>query len=60
MQTDPRQREIHWLDEEGRVACNLRDKEAAHRAQVEGNTTEILSDVTCRNCLGVLRERQQK
>lgn len=32
------------------VACNPRDREAAHRAEVEGIATEDPSAVTCRRC----------
>jgi hypothetical protein len=42
MSKDKRQkRELHALDENGMVMCNPRDKEAAHRAEVEGITTQI-------------------
>jgi hypothetical protein len=29
-------RDVHALDEEGMVLCNPRDREAAHRAEMEG------------------------
>ena len=48
---------MHWLNEEGMVACNPRDREAAHRAQVEGIATERRQAVTCRKCLSV-KQRQ--
>lgn len=49
-----RKRERHALDEEGMVCCNPRDREAAHRAQVEGIATEESSEVTCPKCLELL------
>ena len=33
-------RDLHFLNGEGMIACNPRDREAAHRAQVEGIATE--------------------
>ena len=44
-------RDLHALDENGMVMCNPRDKEAAHRAQVEGIATDDHSKVTCKKCL---------
>ena len=46
------------------VLCNPRDKEAAHRAEMEGIATEDDSAVTCRKCLNLLhriskRERER-
>jgi len=43
-------REMHGLDAEGRVACNPRDREAAHRARHEGIATEDFAAVTCGKC----------
>jgi hypothetical protein len=49
---DKRQkRDLHALDKDGMVLCNSRDKEAAHRAEVEGIATENWEAVTCRKCL---------
>lgn len=48
-------RDLHFLDAEGRVACNPRDREAAHRAEVEGIATETRSAVTCKKCLEAMR-----
>jgi hypothetical protein len=39
------------------VACNPRDREAAHRAQVEGVATENPQAVTCRKCWVVIRNK---
>ncbi len=36
------------------VLCNPRDKEAAHRAEMEGIATDDPNAVTCRNCLSLL------
>jgi hypothetical protein len=48
--TDRRQkRDLHAVDENGMVVCNPRDKEAAHRADVEGIATANRAAVTCRS-----------
>jgi hypothetical protein len=47
-------RDLHALNEDGMVLCNPRDKEAAHRAEMEGIATEDHTAVTCRNCLDLL------
>jgi len=48
---DPRaKRDLHHLDDDGMVACNPRDKEAAHRAEVEAIATRDWSAVTCAKC----------
>ena len=65
---DKRQkRDLHALDEDGMVLCNSRDKEAAHRAEVEGIATENWEAVTCRKCLlliykhnEALKERKER
>lgn len=55
MPGDRRQkRDLHALDENGMVLCNPRDREAAHRAEVEGIATADLPAVTCRKCLELL------
>ena len=46
----PRKRDLHFLNEDGMVACNPRDKEAAHRAEVEGIATDEIASVTCKKC----------
>jgi hypothetical protein len=47
-------RDVHALYEEGMVLCNPRDREAAHRAEMEGIATEDRSAVTCGKCLELL------
>jgi hypothetical protein len=47
-------RDLHALNGDGMVLCNPRDKEAAHRAQMEGIATEDAAAVTCRKCLQLL------
>ena len=47
-------RDLHALDEDGMVACNPRDREAAHRAEVEGIATADHAAVTCKKCLAIL------
>lgn len=60
MPRDKRQkRDVHALDEHGMVLCNSRDKEAAHRAQVEGIATDDPAAVTCRKCLTLLHKREK-
>ena len=57
MPRDKRQkRDLHALDDDGMVLCNPRDKEAAHRAQMEGIATEDRKAVTCRKCLSLLHK----
>lgn len=47
-------RDRHALDENGMVLCNPRDREAAHRAEMEGIATEDTRAVTCRKCLRLI------
>jgi len=47
-------RDLHALNEDGMVLCNPRDKEAAHRAEMEGIATTNRTEVTCRKCLSLL------
>jgi hypothetical protein len=54
MRDDREKRDLHALDQDGMVACNNRDREAAHRAQVEGIATEDLDSVTCLKCKALL------
>jgi hypothetical protein len=56
MGRDPRtRRDLHALDDDGMVLCNPRDREAAHRAEVEGIATTDRAAVTCKKCLALLR-----
>ncbi len=48
-------RDLHFLNEHGMIACNPRDREAAHRAEVEGIATENLEAVTCKKCWAAIR-----
>jgi hypothetical protein len=60
MSRDTRQkRDLHAIDDDGMVLCNPRDREAAHRAQMEGIATEDRAQVTCRKCLSLLYERDR-
>jgi hypothetical protein len=52
-------RDRHALNADGMVVCNPRDREAAHRAEVEGIGTHDLDAVTCRNCLAKLEGRRE-
>jgi hypothetical protein len=45
-----RKRDLHALDADGMLVCNPRDREAAHRAEVEGIATADLDRVTCKKC----------
>ncbi len=57
MLKDKRQkRDLHALNSDGMVTCNPRDKEAAHRAEVEGIATRDRDAVTCRKCLSLLHK----
>jgi hypothetical protein len=47
-------RDRHALDANGMVLCNPRDREAVHRAEIEGIATTRAADVTCRKCLALL------
>jgi hypothetical protein len=61
MPKDKRQkRDLHALNENGMVLCNPRDKEAAHRAEVEGIVTTKPSEVTCRKCLSLLYKQKNQ
>lgn len=60
MSRDSRQkREMHALSDDGMVLCNPRDKEAAHRAEMEGIATDDRAAVVCRKCLSLLYERDK-
>lgn len=60
MSRDRRQkRERHALGDDGMVLCNPRDKEAAHRAEMEGIATDDRAAVTCRKCLSLLYQRDK-
>jgi hypothetical protein len=52
-------RDLHALNSDGMVLCNPRDKEAAHRAEMEGIATDDRAAVTCRKCLSVLYKRDR-
>ena len=47
-------RDLHALNQDGMVLCNPRDREAAHRAEMEDIATEDATAVTCKNCLDLL------
>jgi hypothetical protein len=51
-------RDRHALDEDGMVLCNPRDREAAHRAEVEGIATTDAAAVTCRKCRELLARQE--
>ncbi|REJ76803.1 MAG: hypothetical protein DWQ29_15525 [Planctomycetota bacterium] len=55
-------RDLHAFGGDGMVLCNPRDREAAHRAEMEGIATTDRSAVTCRKCLSLLykAERDQR
>jgi len=54
-QKRPGKQDLHFLNEDGMVACNPRDREAAHRAEVEGISTEDPQAVTCKKCWDYIR-----
>jgi hypothetical protein len=51
---------LHFLNEDGTVACNPRGREAAHRARVEGIATENPHAVTCRKCKAAIRKTARR
>jgi len=53
-------RDLHYLNQDGMVACNPRDREAAHRAEVEGIATENINAVTCKKCWQVIRKEKDR
>ncbi len=55
-----RRRDLHFLNKDGMVACNPRDREAAHRAEFEGIATENPQAVTCKKCLDVIRKARRR
>jgi hypothetical protein len=60
MSRDTREkRDLHALDENGMVLCNPRDKEAAHRAEMEGIATDDHAAVTCRKCRTLLYKGEE-
>ena len=60
MSRDRRQkRDLHALNEDGMVLCNPRDREAAHRAEMEGIATEDHAAVTCRKCLSLVHKHDK-
>ena len=54
-----RKRDLHALNDEGMVLCNPRDKEAAHRAEMEGIGTHNRAAVTCRKCISLLYQQDK-
>jgi mycothiol synthase len=60
MSRDSRQkRDQHAFNEDGMVLCNPRDREAAHRAEMEGIAADDRAAVTCRKCLALLYKRDK-
>lgn len=51
-----RMQDLHFFNADGMVACNPRDREAAHRAVTEGIATENPKAVTCKKCWTVIRK----
>ena len=58
-QKRPGKRDLHFLNDNGMVACNPHDREAAHRAEVEGIATENPKVVTCKKCWTVIRKTEK-
>jgi hypothetical protein len=53
-------RDIHLLDEDGMVACNPRDREAAHRAEMDDiATTTDRATVTCKRCCATIERTRR-
>ena len=53
-------RDLHALTQDGMILCNPRDREAAHRAEMEGIATDDLSAVTCWKCRELLYPRAKE
>lgn len=53
-------RDLHYLNQDGMVACNPRDREAAHHAEVDGIATENINAVTCKKCWQVIRREKDR
>ncbi len=51
--------DMHYLNADGMVACNPRDREAAHRAEVENIGTENIQLVTCKKCWVVIQKTEK-
>ena len=60
MRVKRQNQDLHFLDEDGMAACNPRDREAAHRAEMEGIATHNGQAVTCRKCLVAMRRARDK
>jgi len=57
---DRSKRDRHALNADGMVMCNPRDREAAHRAEMEGIATDDFAAVTCRKCLVLLHKARKE
>ena len=55
-QKRPGKRDLHFLNNDGMVICNPRDREAAHRAEAEWIATENPKAVTCKKCLAMIKK----
>lgn len=53
-------RDLHAYNSDDMVLCNPRDKEAAHRAQMEGIATHDAGAVTCRKCLDLMTKEMRR
>jgi hypothetical protein len=53
-------RDLHALDDDGMVLCNPRDREAAHRAEMEGIATHVHPAVTCPKCRERLHAQERE
>ncbi len=60
MRETRKRRDVHGLTPEGMLACNPRDREAAHRAGMGDVVVADVSAVTCRTCLARLHRERRK
>jgi hypothetical protein len=51
-------RDLHFLNADGMIACNPRDREAAHRADFENMATDNPRSVTCKKCWDYIRKAE--
>jgi len=53
-------RDLHGLNGNGMILCNPRDREAAHRARMEGIAAEDVAAVSCRKCRTLMHRARRE
>jgi len=59
IQKRPGKRQLYFLNDHGMVTCNHRDREAAHRTEMESIATGKLEAVTCKKCWDVISKTRE-